>query len=96
METARTVLNELRWRNDRDFSKVLVEYVHWGAPGDLTTVAGPEILALEPWMIVIRREGEVCHPVPNVAAIPYHRILRILYGGQAVFDRLGRLPGKTS
>ena len=95
VETARTVLNELRWRDDRDFTKVLVEYVHRGAPGDLATVEGPKILALEPWMIVIRREGEVCYSVPGVAAIPYHHILRILYGEETVFDRSGRRPGKA-
>lgn len=87
MRTVRTVLNELRWREDRDFSKVGVEYVHRGAPGDLSSVTGRDILALEPWMMVIRREGRQGSPVPGQAAIPYHRIVRVLYDGAPVFDR---------
>lgn len=87
MGTVRSVLNELRWREDRDFSRVSVEYIHRGAPKDTAAVAGSEILALEPWMMVIRRRGHGASPVPGQAAIPYHRIVRVLYDGAPVFDR---------
>ena len=96
IRTVRTVLNELRWREDRDFSKVSVEYIHRGAPGDLAAVSGSDILALEPWMMVIRREGREGSPVPGQAAIPYHRIVRVLYDGAPVFDRSPRAGQKGS
>lgn len=94
MKTVRSVLNGLRWREDRDFSKVEVEYVHRGATGDITSVKGGDIMSLEPWMMVIRRApgqkdgpSGPWTPVPGQAAIPYHRILRVLYDGRSVFDR---------
>ncbi len=96
VKTARSVLNELRWRRDRDFSKVGVEYVHRGAPNDVASVGGGDIIALEPWMMVVRRRdgaGRVgrrqprSSPVPGQAAIPYHRIVRITYDGAVVFSR---------
>ena len=110
MKTVRSVLNELLWRADRDFSKVEVEYVHRGARGDIASVGGGDILELEPWMMVIRRQGRgpavecgvagsdgrpagwsgPSGPVPGQAAIPYHRILRVLYEGNAVYDRSGK------
>ncbi len=96
MRTVRTVLNELRWRADRDFSKVEVEYVHRGAPGDTAAVSGEDILALEPWMMVIRRELRGGCPVPGRAAIPYHRIVRVLYDGRVVFDRSPQAGQKAS
>lgn len=110
MKTVRSVLNELLWREDRDFLKVVVEYVHRGARGDIASVGGGDILELEPWMMVIEREGRtpgdegavagserrpagwggrVCN-VPGQAAIPYHRILRVLYEGIVIYDRSGR------
>lgn len=95
METVRSALNELRWREDRDFSKVQIEYIHRGAPGDTATVSGGDILALEPWMMVIRRKGREGSAVPGQAAIPYHRIVRVLYDGEAVFERSPRSAGKA-
>lgn len=92
MQTVRSVLNGLRWRADRDFSLVEVEYVHRGVPGDTRSVWGPEILELEPWMMIIRREDLRGSPAPGRAAIPYHRILRVRYDGKAVFDRSGKGP----
>lgn len=100
MKTVRSVLNELKWRSDRDFSKVLVEYIHRGAPGDLASVTGAEILELAPWMMVVGRSagclsGRAAFPEPGKAAIPYHRIVRVLYDGQVVFDRSSRTPQKA-
>lgn len=104
VKTVRSVLNGLKWRSDRDLSRVEVEYVHRGAPRDLARVGGSDILELEPWMMVIRSTGPVdkasgtasgraargagpSGPVPGLAAIPYHRIVRIFYNGEVVFDR---------
>lgn len=95
MKTVRTVLNELKWRSDRDFSHVEVEYIHRGAPEDLATVSGADIVALEAWMMVIRKHDvpeqlpgrRLVSAVPGEAAIPYHRITRVIYDGKTVFDR---------
>jgi len=95
MKTVRTVLNELKWRTDRDFTKVEVEYVHRGGPADLATVEGGDIMSLEAWMMVIRRKElpeqlpgrRVVTAVPGETAIPYHRVTRVLYEGKVVFDR---------
>jgi uncharacterized protein (UPF0248 family) len=113
VKTVRSVLNELRWREDRDLSMVEVEYVHRGAPGDIASVRGEDILELEPWMMVIRRKGRgdgyagpgarrtnraaggPSSPIPGRAAIPYHRVLRILYDGEVVFDRPPGHPQKA-
>jgi uncharacterized protein (UPF0248 family) len=47
-------------------------------------------------MMVISREGRQGSPVPGQAAIPYHRIVRVLYDGEAVFDRRPGTPEKSS
>lgn len=98
MRTVRSVLNGLRWREDRDFARVEVEYVHRGAPGDITSVKGGDIISLEPWMMVIRRapgpnDRPYRHgaPVPGQAAIPYHRITAISYDGSVVFERSAKV-----
>lgn len=92
VQTVRSVLNGLRWRDDRDFALVEVEYLHRGVPGNTRSVRGPDIIELEPWMMVIRREDMRGGPAPGRAAIPYHRILRVRYDGKAVFDRSGKRP----
>jgi uncharacterized protein (UPF0248 family) len=88
VQTVRSVLHGLRWRADRDFGLVEVDYVHRGAPGDTRKVGGADILELGPWMIVIKREGMLGGPAPGRAAIPYHRIVQVRYDGGIVFDRL--------
>jgi len=100
MRTVRTILNELKWRSDRDFSRVVVEYIHRGAPGDLASTTGAGILELAPWMMVVGRSaghasGRAAFPEPGKAAIPYHRIVRVLYDGQVVFDRSPRTEQKA-
>jgi uncharacterized protein (UPF0248 family) len=113
VKTVRSVLNGLRWRSDRDFSMVKVEYIHRGAPDDVAVVSGNEILELEPWMMVIWRDaagagisgpasrradlpaGGPSSPIPGRTAIPYHRILRILYNGEVMFDRSPKPPQKA-
>lgn len=94
MKTVRSVLNGLKWRPDCDFGLVEVEYIHRGVPGDVRSVKGADILDLEPWMMVIRRDAERGGPVPGHAAIPYHRILRVLYDGKPVFNRSRTAEGQ--
>jgi len=92
VKTVRSVLNGLKWRSEIDFSRVVVEYIHRGAPGDIASVAGADIIELAPWMMVVGRSaghasGRAAFPEPGKAAIPYHRIVRVLYDGRVVFDR---------
>jgi len=76
MKTAREVLNELKWRKDRDFSLVHVFYVHRGAPDDTMEIDGFAITGLDQLFF---------HT--SEADIPYHRIYRITYDGKTVFTR---------
>ena len=102
MKTVRSVLNGLKWRSDRDFNLVEVQYIHRGVPGDIASVRGSDIIALEPWMMVIRRAPGAGGPslgsggpVPGQAAIPYHRIVRIFHEGIMVFERAGNVLVRT-
>ena len=76
MKTARKVLNELKWRKDRDFSLVHIYYVHRGAPDDTMELDGDAITGLDQLFF---------HT--SEADIPYHRIYKITYEGQTVFYR---------
>jgi uncharacterized protein (UPF0248 family) len=79
MRTSHALL--LRFRHDPqfDFNLVSVEYLNRGAPGDRSGISGEEILKLEPgWMEVASPAGTVC--------IPYHRIRRILYEGNTMWE----------
>ena len=76
MPMAREILNELKWREDRDISKAEIWYVHRGAPDDTMIVSGADIVGLEHSFMVLAD-----------ASIPYHRIFRIIYEGQMIFER---------
>ena len=67
------------WHDDRyDTGKVRVWYTDRGAPGDRSSVDGPDI-NLEPYYISIRTtDGE--------KPVPYHRILLITYDREVTFE----------
>lgn len=77
--TVKDVLNELKWREDRDIAKAIIFYVHRGAPKDEKCIDGKEI-----------RELGSSFFSTFEATIPYHRIFRIEYEGTAIFERPGR------
>ncbi|MCU0632976.1 MAG: DUF504 domain-containing protein [Methanolinea sp.] len=62
------------------FSDVKVCYIDRGAPGNESCVSGERILALDSQYMEVG-EG------PELSPIPYHRITRILYRGQALWER---------
>jgi uncharacterized protein (UPF0248 family) len=66
------------WHDDRyDTHNVHIWYTDRGAPGDRSSVRGPNI-SLEPYYISIRTtDGE--------KPVPYHRILLITYNGKVTF-----------
>lgn len=76
MTNPREILNELKWRDDRDLGLAEVFYVHRGAPEDYRILKGSEIIDLGRSFI----EVEDAH-------IPYHRIFQIVYQGDVIFSR---------
>jgi uncharacterized protein (UPF0248 family) len=78
--TAREVLNELKWREDREFTLVKVYIVHRGVPDDTRILQGSEILTLDQLFFQTAE-----------TPIPYHRIFKITYEDEVVFTR--DIPG---
>jgi len=76
MPLPREILNELKWRKDRNISKAEIWYVHRGAPNDTMIISGNEILDLEHSFMIL-----------SEASIPYHRIFKIVYEGEVIFER---------
>ena len=76
MSTARDILNELKWREDRNISDAEIWYVHRGAPNDTKIISGGDILALERSFMIL-----------SDASIPYHRIFRIVYQSKTIFEK---------
>ncbi|MFA5313562.1 MAG: RNA repair domain-containing protein [Methanomassiliicoccales archaeon] len=71
----REVLNELKWRYD-SLEDAEITYIHRGAPGDVMTIKGAEIVTL----------GRSFFDTGD-ATIPYHRIVRISWKGTLVFGK---------
>jgi uncharacterized protein (UPF0248 family) len=71
----------LRYFHDAafDFTQVSVCYVNRGAPGDMTCIGGERIRDLDPMYMVID-SGDRTTP------IPYHRIIRISYAGEVMWE----------
>lgn len=76
MTNPREILNELKWRDDRDLDLAEVFYVHRGAPEDYRILKGSEIRDLGRSFIGVED-----------AHIPYHRIFQIVYKGDVIFSR---------
>jgi uncharacterized protein (UPF0248 family) len=76
MPRPRDILNELKWREDRDLVKAEIWYVHRGAQNDTKIITGADIMELDrPYMVL--RDAE----------IPYHRIFKIVYNGEVIFRK---------
>jgi len=65
------------------FADVQVCYIDRGAPGNESCVGGSRILALDSQYMEVGEEHE---PSP----IPYHRITRITYRGEMLWERQGK------
>jgi len=75
----REVLTRLRWKEGEDLGEATVWYIHRGAPGDLMSISGGDILDLGRSFF---ETGE--------AMIPYHRVVRIEYRGEVIFEKPAR------
>ena len=80
MLTSHTILLKFRHDPRYNFTGVRVWYVDRGTPGNLSQVPGDEILALEACYFGIGAGGEE-------KRIPYHRIRRISFAGETVWER---------
>jgi uncharacterized protein (UPF0248 family) len=76
MATAREILNEYKWREDRDFLAIRVIYIHRGAKDDLKDLEGADILMLGKSFMKT-----------TLAWIPYHRIVLIKYENKTIWKR---------
>ncbi len=73
----RKTLNEYKWRKDRDFKKIEVIYVDRLNPRGYSVIQGEEIMDMGDKFIFTKN-----------GMIPYHRVLRILYDGKIVWERI--------
>ena len=87
MRTSRRLLLRLYHDPGYDFARVEVEYVDRGAPGDRSTVRGDRVVALDAQYLEVDAGT-------HVACIPYHRIRRIRYGGETMWQH-GDKSGDT-
>ncbi len=75
----REVLNRLKWTDGESLDDAVIWYVHRGAPGDNLRISGRSVRSL----------GRVFFETAD-ASIPYHRVLRIDYRGETLFEKDAR------
>jgi len=75
----RDIFNEIKWRFD--LSKCKIYYIHRGAPGDVKIVEGGTIKNIERSFLVLEGDFEDAY-------IPYHRIFRIEFEDQIIFEKI--------
>lgn len=83
MIMARKKLLELKWHPQKSLEGIEITYLHRGAPGDMLTVAGRDVVRLEKSFFVIVRSG-------REVAIPYHRILELKKNREVIWKKLTR------
>ena len=74
MPHIRDLLNEIKWT--KKLEKTEIWYVHRGAQNDTMILSGADIVSIG------RSFLETA-----AASIPYHRIFKIIYGKEIIFDR---------
>jgi uncharacterized protein (UPF0248 family) len=74
MPHVRDILNEIKWT--KDLEKVKIWYIHRGALNNTKIISGLEITSIGRSFLET-----------TTATIPYHRIIKILYSDETVFDR---------
>ena len=76
MTNPKNVLNELKWKGNHSLDDVEIWYVHRGAPNDTKIITGNSVVNLERSFMQT-----------TSAMIPYHRIFKIIYKNQVIFER---------
>lgn len=72
----RDVLNRLRWKEGESLADATVYYVSRGSPGDSASTGGGEIKSIEAFGFELE----------SGSFIPYHRVYRIDYRGETIFN----------
>ncbi len=75
----RKTLNKYKWSPNINFSLIEVHYVDRLSPRGYSIIHGDDIVELGT-MFIFTKNG----------MIPYHRVIRILYDGKVVFERIKR------
>jgi uncharacterized protein (UPF0248 family) len=74
--TPKEILDELKWRDDRDPAKARIWYDHRGGEKDHVIIHGDEVVQLERGYFNTLQ-----------ARIPLYKIFRIEYDGEVLFER---------
>jgi len=74
----RELLNEIKWKG-YDISKCKIYYINRGSPDDTAVVEGSQIIKIDKGFLIL--EG-----IPYERYIPYHRIIKIEYDDEIIFD----------
>ena len=74
MQYVRDILNKIKWT--KDLNKITIWYIHRGALHDMKMISGDEIVSIGRSFLET-----------TTAVIPYHRIIKIFYGDEIVFNR---------
>lgn len=74
IRNVRDVLNEIKWT--KEIEKTEIWYVHRGAPNNTKVITGEDIKLI----------GKSFLDTP-LASIPFHRIFKIKYDGEVIFER---------
>jgi uncharacterized protein (UPF0248 family) len=72
----RVILNEIKWTDKFDINKIIVYYLHRGAPNNIKKIEGINIKEIGKSFIITTN-----------SCIPYHRILKIIYENKILFER---------
>jgi len=70
----RDILNKIKWT--KDLKKVTIWYIHRGALHNTKMISGDEITGIGRSFLET-----------TTASIPYHRIIKILYKDEIIFNR---------
>lgn len=76
MTNPRIILNKLKWNEKQNLDEAEIWYIHRGAPNDTMIISGKKIEKLEKSFMKT-----------TSAMIPYHRIFKIIYKGDIIFER---------
>lgn len=76
MKNPKTILNKIKWKENLNFEKTEIWYVHRGAPKDTKIISGGEIKDIGKSFIKT-----------DYGMIPLHRVFKIKYKNKIVFER---------
>lgn len=76
MKNPRTILNKIKWKEDLEFKKAEIWYLHRGASADTKIITGKDIKNIGRSFIETEK-----------AMIPLHRIFKIKHKNKTIFKR---------